>query len=173
MFNLLIRMKTLQSFIFLFILMTTYSCNNTKPILEEDPPFLISEATFQKWFGGTQNAGGGIQLTLIFSKISEGVDVEKVYFRGKSENLKQDHQNSKSFVATFVDKPKQDIILDRNSIKEMDNPKPSITVKSPFDLEANQAVIQYQVQSKTFYYKMNNVTEKEAVSYPSSKPDDN
>lgn len=142
-------------------------------VLQENPPFEVAEVSFQKWFGGTKEAGKGIHINLAFSEISEDVLIQKMFFRGKEEMLKQNPKNSKSYTATFVDKPKEDVVLDSNPVKEMDNPRPSLTSETPFELKANEAVIQYQKGSKTFYYKIENITEKEEVAYPSSKPDDN
>lgn len=151
----------------------TLSCNSNKIVLQENPAFEVAEASFQKWFGGTQEAGKGIHFTLIFSEISEEVLIKKIYFRGKEEILKQNPQNSNEYQATFVDKPKEDVVLDSNPVKEMDNPRPSLVSEIPFELKANEAVIQYQKGRKTFYYKIENLTEKDAVAYPSSKLDDN
>lgn len=158
---------------FLFISMFTFSCNSNKMVLQENPPFEVAEASFQKWFGGIQEAGSGMHFTLIFSEISEDVHVQKIYFRGKEEVLKQNAQNNKTYQATFVDKPKEDVILDSNPVKEMDNPRPSLISEVPFDLKANEAVVQYQKGTKTFYYKIENISEKDAVAYPSSKSKSN
>ncbi len=142
-------------------------------MFQENPPFEVAEASFQKWFGGTQEAGSGIHFTLTFLEISEGVLIEKIYFRGKVEILKQNTQNTKTYFETFVDKPKEDVVLDSNSVKEMDNPRPSLTSEIPFEIKADEAVIQYRKGNKTYYYKIEKITEKETVAYPSSKPDDN
>ncbi|MCR9182143.1 MAG: hypothetical protein NXH73_04390 [Flavobacteriaceae bacterium] len=142
-------------------------------MFQENPPFKLEEAGFQKWFGGTPDAGKGIHFTLTFSEISDDVLIEKIYFRGKVEILKQNTQNNKTYLATFVEKPKQDIILDANPAKEMDNPKPSLPIKFSFDLKENEAVVQYKKGTKTHYFKIGKIFEKEVIAYPSSKQDDN
>jgi hypothetical protein len=120
-----------------------FSCNSNKMVLQENPQFEVAEASFQKWFGGIQEAGKGIHFTLIFSEISEEVLIKKIYFRGKEEILKQNPQNPNEYLATFVDKPNEDVVLDSNPVKEMDNPRPSLVSEIPFELKANEAVIQY------------------------------
>lgn len=142
-------------------------------MFQENPPFEVAEASFQKWYGGAPDAGKGIHFTLTFSEISDDVLIEEIYFRGKVEILKQNTQNNKTYLATFVEKPQQDIILDANPAKEMDNPKPSIPVKFSFDLRENEAVVQFKKNDKIYYFKIENVTEKEVIAYPSSKQDDN
>lgn len=142
-------------------------------MLQENPPFELAEASFQKWYGGTPEAGKGIHFTLTFSEISEDVLVEKIYFRGKEEILKEKTQNTKTYQATLVDKPNEDVVLDSNPVKEMDNPRPSLTSEMPFQFKADEAVLQYRKGKKTYYYKIDNIKEKETVAYPSSKRDDN
>ncbi len=163
----------MRLFTFTILSIFIFSCNSNKMVLQENPPFEVAEVSFQKWFGGTQEAGKGIHLTLIFSEISEGVLIQKIYFRGKEEELKQNQQNSNEYLATFVDKPKEDVVLDSNPVKEMDNPRPSLVSEIPFELKANEAVIQYQKDNKIFYFKIENISEKDEVAYPSSKPGDN
>ncbi len=163
----------MRLFPFIAISIFIFSCNSNKVVLQDNPPFEVAEASFQKWFGGTPDAGKGIHFTLTFAEISEGVLVEKIYFRGKEEILRQNSKNPNVYLATFVDKPKEDAILDSNPAKEMDNPRPSLTSEIPFELKANEAVVQYQKGKKTFYYKIHNISEKDAVAYPSSKRSDN
>lgn len=163
----------MRLFTFTIISIFIFSCNSNKMVLQENPPFEVAEVSFQKWFGGTQEAGKGIHFNLSFSKISEDVFIQKIYFRGKEEELKQNQQNSNEYLATFVDKPKEDVVLDSNPVKEMDNPRPSLVSEIPFELKSNEAVIQYQKGTKTLYYKIENIIEKEEVAYPSSKPGDN
>ncbi len=163
----------MRLFTFISISIFIFSCDSNKVVLQENPPFQVAEASFQKWFGGTPDAGKGIHFKLAFSEISEGVLIEKIYFRGKEEILKQNTQNPNVYLATFVDKPKQDVVLDSNPAKEMDNPRPSLTSESPFELKANEALVQYRKRKKTYYYKIEDISEKDAVAYPFSKRDDN
>lgn len=150
-----------------------FSCNSNKMVLQENPPFEIEAASFQKWYGGSPEAGKGIHFNLSFSEISEDVLIQKIYFLGKEEILKQNPKNPNEYLANFVDKPKEDVVLESNPVKEMDNPRPSLVSEIPFELKANEAVIHYQKGTKTFYYKIENITEKDEVAYPSSKPGDN
>lgn len=163
----------MRLFTFTIISIFIFSCNSNKMVLQENPPFNIVEASFQKWFGGTPEAGKGIHFNVKFSSISEALLIEKIYFRGKEEILKQNSKNPNEYLATYVDKPKEDVVLDSNLTKEMNNPRPSLVSEIPFELKANEAVIQYQKGTKTFYYKMENITEKEGVAYPTLKRDDN
>lgn len=163
----------MRPFILIIISGFIFSCNSNKGVLQENPPFKVTEASFQKWHGGTQEAGKGIHFMLILSEVSDGVHVEKIYFRGREEILKQSPQNPNEYLATFVDKPKQDAVLDSNPVKEMDNPRPSLKSKIPFELKENEAVVEYLKNQKSYYYKIEDIIEIETTAYPSSKPVDN
>lgn len=163
----------MRPFTLIIISVFIFSCNSNKMVLQENPPFEVAGASFQKWFGGTPEAGKGIHFNLSFSEISDEVLIKKIYFRGKEEILKQNPENPNDYLATFIDKPKEDVVLDSNPVMEMDNPRPSLVSDIPFELKANEAVVQYQKNNKVFYYKIEKITEKDEVAYPSSKPDDN
>ncbi len=142
-------------------------------VLQENLPFVVGEISYQKWFGGTPDSGKGFHVNIIFSQISEGIIIQNIYFMGMEDVLRQNPQNSKEYSATLAEKPKRDIILDSNPIKEMNNKKPTIASEIPYVLKANEAVIQYLINDKVSYYKIENMKELESVYYPSSKTDVN
>jgi hypothetical protein len=150
----------------------TVSCNSNKPIFEENPPFMFQQASYQYWLAGVQEAGRGIHIELIFSEIEQGVNIENIYFRGQKLNLIQDKNDHKTFRASYTFPQKEDVILDSDSVKEMDNPRPSLDSEFPFQLKPDEAVIAYAKSGKTVHYKLT-LTKREAVAYPSSKPVDN
>jgi len=159
---------------FLFILfgILTISCNSNKPVFEENPPFKLQEASYQYWLAGVQEAGRGIHIELNFEEIQQGVNVEIIFFRGQKHNLIQDKNDHKTFRTSYTFPQKEDVILDSDSFKEMDNPRPSLDSKFPFELQHDEAVIAYTKSGKTVYYKLT-LNKKEAVAYPSLKPVDN
>ena len=56
---------------------------------------------------------------------------------------------------------KYDIIIDADRKKEINN-KPPETVKIPFELKENEAVISYKEDGKTKYFKIENI--KQVIS---------
>jgi hypothetical protein len=158
--------------IFTLIGIFAVSCNSNKPVFEENPPFIVQEAFYQYWLAGVQEAGRGIHIELQFSEIGHGVEVENIYFRGQKHNLIQDKNNPKTFRVSYTFPQKEDVILDSDSVKEMDNPRPALDNEIPFQLKPDEAVIAYTKGGKTVHFKLL-LNKREAVAYPSSKRVDN
>ena len=73
------------------------------------------------------------------------------------------------YTTNFTNKPKQDRILDTDSQKEFGNKPPEI-LKPKFDLKPNEAILEFQKENKTQIFKLQNIKQKELLSYPSAKP---
>ena len=69
------------------------------------------------------------------------------------------------FKSTF--NQKQDIILTDEPYGEYGNIAPVIPKKIPFDLKPSECVISYRVNESIQYFKIENITEKRMISYPS------
>jgi hypothetical protein len=159
-------------FFFILFGIFTVSCNSNKPVFEENPPFTLQEASYQYLLAGVQEIGRGIHIELNFSEIGQGVSVENIYFRGQKHHLIQDKNDQKTFRASYTFPPKEDVILNSDSVMEMNNPRPTLKSEYPFQLKPNEAVIVYAKSGKTFHHQLL-LNKREAVAYPSSKPVDN
>ena len=51
-------------------------------------------------------------------------------------------------------------------VKEYGNEAPKNEKKIPFDLHENEAIIEYSINGKVFYHKLNTVKQLETVNYP-------
>jgi hypothetical protein len=91
--------------------------------------------------------------------LSKEINLRKVYFRNQVGEIKK--VSDKKYLAYFIKSPViQDIILDRDSKKEYGN-KPPIIVKPKFVLKADEAMLEYQKNSDTIYFKLRGIIEKE------------
>jgi hypothetical protein len=158
--------------IFILIGIFIVSCNSNKPVFQENPPFTLQQASYQYWLAGVQEAGRGIHIELNFEEIQQGVKVENIYFRGQKHILIQDKNDRNTFRASYTFPQKEDVILDSDSVMEMNNPRPTLDNEFPFQLKPEEAVIAYSKNGKTVHHKLT-LTKREAVAYPSSKPVDN
>lgn len=86
--------------------------------------------------------------------ISEDIKLEKLYFRNQTAKIKM--ISSKKAEAVFI---KQDLILDANSENEYGN-QPPIKEKQRFQLNLNEAVLEFTQNGKIKHYKFTNITEK-------------
>jgi hypothetical protein len=60
----------------------------------------------------------------------------------------------------------QDLILDSDLLKEYGNKLPVIA-KPRFDLQSNEAVLEYRKKNKTFFYTIEAIKERPMIANPS------
>jgi hypothetical protein len=144
-----------------------FSCSSPKEV-STSIPYEIKTVYFQKWIGGQELSGSGTNFHLQFKNtLPENIKLTKLYFQGKEGVFIK--ENETSFIALLPDKTKNDLILDGNSINEYGNKAPEI-VNPKFDLQSNQAVIEFQQGNTIKLYKLNAIAEKELLAYPSTRP---
>lgn len=142
----------------LFILATVFSFTKCKSIkVEDNAPFTIEKATYYTWAGG-QAGVRGMNVTIQLKEASS-VQFDTLYFKNKMAKVEV---KNTTIVANYSMSKKlpTDIILDIDPKKEIKNEAPK-TKKFPFQLEKNQAVLSYQIEGKTKYYKIKTITKAE------------
>jgi hypothetical protein len=133
------------------ILFLSISCASKKEI-QSDFPQKIAQIYFQQWIGGQELTGRGIYFYIQFEEpLGKEIQLEKVYFRGNEAVLNQENENN--YKANFFRKNGTE-----NTSK---NKKPA------FDLTENQAILTYKINNKTFYFKFENLKERELIAFPS------
>ncbi len=164
-------MKTIISLLTIFL---AQNCNQKIPKMEsqEKLPALIEYVFFQKWVGGLQEAGSGINFEIKFkSSFPKNYKLSKVYFEKKVADFGESKDNF--YMAYFFSKPNsENMILDNDSEKEYGNKIPEdLNVK--FDLKPNEAILEFTNGQKIEHYKLTKIKEKEFLAYPSAPPSGN
>lgn len=114
----------------------------------------------EHWTGGVRGAGGGIHFYMEFKKpLTSDILLEKVYFQDLEAKVQRKSQTV--FEANFTQQYK-----DPDLISEDDGNQASGIVKPKFELEENQAVLEYKENNKTMFFKINNIKEKPMIAYP-------
>ncbi|MGO4905374.1 hypothetical protein [Flavobacterium sp. W20_MBD1_R3] len=128
-----------------------------KQELQTEFPQEIQSVFYQKVKKGTESSG--INFYIEFKNpLSANIKLEKIYFHNQESVVKEIAKNT--FVAHFSqDNTKEDLIMDSNPSKEYGNKAPVIQ-KSKFDLQRNEAILEYTKESKTLFYKISNVLER-------------
>lgn len=130
----------------------------------QNTPFTIENTYSQKWVAGVKGGGSGLNLYVSINNISEGVIMKEFYFRDQITDVKASKNNL--FIGYYKNN-ENNMIMDSDSKKEAVNTPP---VKSPFQLENNEAVLSYEFNNKTYYHKISSIEEKDVLAYPSSNP---
>jgi len=154
--------------IFSCIIFAFFSCSSQKEISTQ-LPYEIESVYFQKWIGGQEQSGSGVNFHLTFKNaLPQNTTLEKLYFQNK-EGIFERESNVK-YVGLIYSKPQnQDLILDGESQKEYGNKAPEIT-QPKFELQPNEAILEFRMGTEVRYYKIVDLKEKELLAYPSTRP---
>ena len=136
-------------------------------MFEKNPPFTIKEAYFQKWVAGIKEGGSGIRIHLVFASISPDVEIEALFFRDQVLKIQESKANNYEYIAQLSHSPEKETIMDIDPVKEAVNTPPQ---HFPFELDDNQAVVEYRFEGKKRYFKISHLVEKSQIAYPQSNP---
>jgi len=153
----------------LFIL-SLLSCANGKKTTHQEMtfakkhPFTIQNIFFQKWVSGIETGGKGITFQFTISDLEEGVVIKDVYFREMKATPQLSPSKKGLYTVNFMTKkPKRDIIMDSDPVKEAQNTPQE---QFPFQLAENEAVINVDDNGKLVYIKLSNISEKPIIALP-------
>jgi len=158
----------LNFFLGSLILLSLFQCASAPRLENGEQVFGIGEIYYQKWVAGIPNGGSGINLYFTTAYEKYGLVIDSIYFRGKIAKPKFNPE-SQMFIASFQSiNNKKDIILSDKPNAEFGNEAPIIPKKFPFDLKEDECVISYIDGNNTRYFKIENIKEKQMLSYPST-----
>jgi hypothetical protein len=164
-------MNKLASILILVIILLSFSfCsatkNNIKNEITDNHPFKVTKATYNTWVGGKPGINGfNISITIDNPEIK----LDSVFFRNMKTELKQDiNAGTHNFVGVFtILKAQHDYNLDKDPLKEYGNQAPNVSLKIPFELKKNEAVVSYLYEGNTHYYKIETLVKIRPIVYPS------
>ncbi|AGC76667.1 membrane or secreted protein [Nonlabens dokdonensis DSW-6] len=123
---------------------------------------------FEEWSGGAPGSGNGATLYFPLS-ILEGHTLAAVYFRGMENNVARFISNDKKMLISRFMYPSVAYNMSADPKEEYGNTVPNYE-EIPFELKNDQAVIAFEANGKMKYVKLENLTQKETVAYPSAPP---
>lgn len=160
--------KTIILLITMFSFMTGFSqCSNEKR-LEKKAPMEFGETYYKKKAQAVRDLKSSLTLYIPVQEDNINVEMDSVYFKGKSAKLIKGSQNL--YFARFIMKPAhtEDIILSSDMAEEHQNKLRKLNSKIPFDLKPNECIISYKMSGETRYYKISNIKEKRLKEVPMS-----
>jgi len=167
-------MKRVKHFVGLSLLMivtVSFSQCASKKVLQDKLPVELVEVYSQRWVGGIEEAGSGVNIILLVKDNS--VKLDSVYFKDRATKLVSQPQNKDLYVGSFkaAYKHKEDMLMSNEPNGEYGNTLPDeIINKFPFELKENECIVSYQESGTTKYFKITNIIEKEMIAYPSAPP---
>lgn len=146
------------------------SCTSAQK-LQTESPINNAEVYFQKWVAGVKDGGSGIDLFIpLLNKLPKNVELDSVYFRGKSARLEKVEAENILYVGRFKTSfnQKPDIVMSSDPNEEYGNQLPILEKKSPFELKDSECVVSYKDGNGTKYFKIENIIEKQPQYFPSA-----
>lgn len=123
-----------------------------KESLKSTFPQEIGSITFEKWSGGRMESGSGATIIIALKKpLQKNVYLQRVYFQNQETEIVQETETI--FRANFHSNA-----LYREQLSS------NIASKN-FNLKDNEAVIEYQIHKKTYFYKCSNIKEIPMIMY--------
>lgn len=145
---------------------TTQNADN-KFEFTQNPPFKIAEAYYQSWVAGVKEGGSGTNIYLVFDEMEPNVIIQNIYFKNHILEAKGNMNEPNQYVGYLKNDSQRGVIMDSDPIKEAQNTPSKLF---PFQLENNQAVVEYWFNGKKNYYEISNLSEKKMIPYPQANP---
>lgn len=165
-------MKHIKTILFssaLLCLMLSFSQCSSAQKLEQNSPVEFGDVYFQKRAQAVQDLESMITLYIpIKEDRNNNIELDSVYFRGRSAKLSVATNDQNLCFARFITKPAytEDFILSSDIKEEHKNKLPIDKRNIPFDLLPNECVISYKQSGQVRYYKISNIKEKRLKNAP-------
>ncbi|MGM5469198.1 hypothetical protein ACS386_02880 [Flavobacteriaceae bacterium LMO-SS05] len=138
--------------------------------MEQTAPLEFGEVYYQKKAQAVRDLESVFTLFIPFKGDTNNIELDSVYFKGKSAKLMLSPQNQNLYFGRFITPPKyvEDLILSSDIKEEHQNQLPKIESKTPFELKHNECIIRYMQHGEVKYYKILNIKEKRLREVPMS-----
>jgi hypothetical protein len=124
----------------------------TKENFKATFPQEITSMSLERWTGGRRETGSGTIISIEFKNpLEKSIHLKKIYFENLETEIVQETEIK--YRASFY----------VNALYR--EPQSSNTTTKHFRLKDNEAVIEYQKNNKTYYYKCSNIKEIPMIMY--------
>ncbi len=132
--------------------------------LDAKAPSTITDSFYQEWIGGRPGSKGTL-LTIKMNNPKKKVVFDSIYFNHKAVKLTSTlDKNELTLIGNFVHSTKNNLLtVDADPKKEFGNKRPLASQKIPFELQQNEAVITYFINSKKRYFKLTQLKKRKAI----------
>jgi len=159
-----IKMNKMKFVALILIAVAFTQCKSVK--FDKHPPFKVTDAAFSNWVGGLPGVSG-IKVIIAY-KTDTDVAFDSIFFANRKTKVELQKMNDKLYLIGHFDTStvtnKEDLILHRNSNKELQNKVPNVN-KLPFKLKENEAVISFKEGDKTKYVKVKKIKQTKSDFY--------
>ena len=162
------RLKTMIFSIAMFSLLSSFSQCSDERKLEDKVPLEFGDVYYRNLPRAIRDLPSVKTLYIPINTPNPNVELDSVYFKGRSAKLEVSEQNKKLYLARIVTQPEysEDIIMSSDMAEEHQNKLPKMIQNIPFELRPNECIISYIQAGKTKYYKISNIKQKRFDDVP-------
>lgn len=155
--------KSIIYLLFFTLFLNFTSCKTQS--IQQKAPFNITEKSYFKWVGGKKgNQGTTIKIVGNFETTSLGFS--NIYFQNYKYKVVPEINGSSFTLIGSRSSYKKDMNMSGNAVDEYGNTPPKIDKYFPFDLQKDEAVIEYSINGQVYFQKVESVKQLETVYYP-------
>ncbi len=158
------------------LLLGLFGCTSQKKLVKE-APFTVENPSSQEFASGREEGGTGFILRIPLEEAPEDMEFLAVYFRGHSLQPELVMEEGKTaLLCQFMHESPDGngkFVMHADPMEEVGNQPPArLGGKEgavPFDLEADEAVLEYREKGKkkSHFFKIGGIKEKLPRQYPS------
>lgn len=158
-------MKNLFSILLVGLICLSAFCQKNKSNYFDNK---IQNISYQHWTAGVRGGGSGTGFSIEFKdNLPENIILEQLYFRNNKTKIVL--FRDKTYIANFTGKAnsrEEEIPL------EYDSQTKPVTIKLPFPIKNDEAILEYTYNNQKRYFKITNAKEIPALEYPQARPRD-
>ncbi|WP_271783980.1 hypothetical protein [Aquimarina algiphila] len=149
----------------LLVVVTFTQCASSQKI-DMKASLQIKDSYFQEIPSGMADGPTTLFVSFEIEKNNE-VELTYAFFRGKKIELKKTNSNPNIYEGNYVYPAKmQDLIMSGDSKEEFKNQLPEIERKIPFELKANECMLQYIQNGEEKLFKIENLKQIVLKNFP-------
>ncbi len=160
-------MKTIFLYLSTFFAIQNCQQESIKILPQSKLPTPIKTIYFQRWTGGQELTGSGINFYISFKNaLDKNNTLKKIYFDNQEALFEK--RNDTVYTAVIFIKRNVPENMQNNMRKNDDNITPKN--KNNYKLGNNEAIITINQKGKNVLYKLTDIDENEYLAYPSAPP---
>ena len=155
--------KLLTFTLFFAILFNLVQCQTQN--VQKAVPFTVIEKSYFNWAGGKKGTQG-TTIKIVGNYDTTSLAFSNIYFQNHKYKVVPEIKGKTFTLIGNRSSLKEDIKMSGNALDEYGNKPPKLNEEIPFDLQKDEAVIEYTVIGEPYFHKVKGVKQLETVYYP-------
>ena len=151
-------------YLFFFALFLNFTNCKTQNI-QKEVPFSIIEKSYFKWAGGKKGNQGNT-IKIVGNSETTILGFSNIYFQNYKYKVIPEFRGSTFTLIGNRSSYKKDMNMSGNSTEEYGNTPPKIDKDFPFELQKDEAVIEYSINGQVYFHKIKGVKQLKTIYYP-------